>query len=243
MMNQVEFISLCRALFERNALPCSEEQAERLYRLTERMLAVNKSMNLTAITDEKAVILRHYVDSLTISSHIPIGAAVIDVGCGAGFPTLPLAIFRPDLSITALDGTAKRIAYVEETANQLGLSNVTAIAGRAEEYACKPEYREKFDVVTARAVAALQVLSELCLPFCRVEGTMIAMKSQQAEEELRSAERCITLCGGKNPSLLSCNLTADEEKIEERTLILIPKVVSTPKNYPRHFSKISKKPL
>ena len=109
MMTQKEFISNCVSLFELNSLPCSEEQANTLFLLTERMLEVNKSMNLTAIKEEKAIILRHYVDCALIIEHIPQGAKIIDVGCGAGFPTLPLAIFRPDLSITALDGTAKRI--------------------------------------------------------------------------------------------------------------------------------------
>ena len=108
-MERVAFISECQRLFALNLLPCDENQAELLYQLTLRMLEVNRVMNLTAITDEKAVILRHYVDSLMISRYLPAGARVIDVGCGAGFPTLPLAIFRPDLKITALDGTAKRI--------------------------------------------------------------------------------------------------------------------------------------
>ena len=132
-MQRQEFIDACIGLFERNGQKCTPEQAEKLYMLTERMLEVNKSMNLTAITDEKTVILRHYVDSLTVAEEIPHGARLIDVGCGAGFPTLPLAIFREDVLITALDGTAKRINYVAETARLLGLANVTAIAARAED--------------------------------------------------------------------------------------------------------------
>jgi len=136
-MERSAFILECQRAFDVNEMVCSEEQAAQLYDLTVRMLEVNQTMNLTAITDEKTIILRHYADSLTISRYIPENARVIDVGCGAGFPTLPLAIFRPDLQITALDGTAKRIRYVEEMAKMLSLPNVTAIAGRAEEYAQK----------------------------------------------------------------------------------------------------------
>ena len=242
-MTREEWLKECHRLFELNDLPCSDALAEKLYLLTERMLEVNKSMNLTAIKDEKAVILRHYVDSLKISAHIPQNSTVIDVGCGAGFPSLPLALARPDLKITALDGTAKRIRYVADTAKMLGAENLTAIAGRAEEYAMMPEYRERFDVVTARAVAALPVLCELCLPFTRIGGQMIAMKSQQADEELSAARNCIQICGGSVTDTLLCSLTADGTETEERRLIIIQKQTHTPKIYPRHFSKISKKPL
>lgn len=242
-MTQSEFIAECQRIFDLNGLHCSPERAAKLFLLTERMLEVNKSMNLTAITDEKTVILRHYVDSLTISEQIPEGASLIDVGCGAGFPSLPLAIFRPDLSITSLDGTAKRIAYVAETARLLSLSHLQAIAGRAEEYAQREEYREKFDVATARAVAQLPVLCELCLPFVKKQGKMIAMKAQQAAEELALSRRCIELCGGEVSQELLKELTENGSDLERRNIIVISKIEKTPKIYPRHFSKISKKPL
>ncbi len=242
-MTRAEFIPICIRSFTLNGLSCSEGQAEVLWKLTERMLSVNQSMNLTAITDEQAIILKHYVDSVMISSRIPEGSAVIDVGCGAGFPTLPLAIFRPDLRITALDGTAKRIRYVEETAAELGLQNVTAIAGRAEEYGNSPSYRQKFDVSTARAVANLQVLSELCLPFVKVGGAMISMKAKQTAEEVAAASNCIKLCGGVVEDVIDCALTDLQGEREERYLVCVRKQTSTPKIYPRHFSKISKKPL
>ncbi|MBE6546095.1 MAG: 16S rRNA (guanine(527)-N(7))-methyltransferase RsmG [Ruminococcaceae bacterium] len=242
-MTEQEFMEACERSFAQNHFACSAKQAKQLYVLTCRMLEVNKSMNLTAITDEKEVILRHYVDSLTVSAHIPQHARVIDVGCGAGFPSLPLAIFRPDLTILSLDGTAKRIAYVAETARLLGLERLEAVAGRAEELANSSAYRESFDVATARAVASFPILCELCLPFVRVGGQMIAMKSQQATEELMAAKHGISLCGGGNTTAVSCDLVSDSSEIEHRTLILIKKIEETPKKYPRHFSKISKKPL
>lgn len=242
-MTKEEFVLECRDTFELNSLSCSEEEAEALFLLTERMLEVNKSLNLTAIKDEKSIILKHYADSITISSHIPEGSRLMDVGCGAGFPTIPLAIFRPDLDITALDGTAKRIKYVDETAKMLGLSNVTAVSARAEELANTADYRECFDVVTARAVASLPVLCELCLPFVKVGGVMIAMKAQQADDELTAAKSCIALCGGEIEDVVSCDLRSQELGCESRRLIFIRKVKKTPPLYPRHYSKISKKPL
>lgn len=242
-MEQNEFVFLCRDIFRENRIACSAEQAEQLYRLTARMLEVNTYMNLTAITDEKNVILKHYVDSLMISECIPRGARVIDVGCGAGFPSLPLAIFRPDLRIVALDATAKRVAYVAETAKMLGLSHLTAVAGRAEEYALRTEYRERFDVVVARAVASLPVLSELCLPFARKGGCFLAMKSRQLEEEVILSENAIALCGGILEEILQRNLSLDGVQTEQRAIARIEKKKETPKKYPRHFSKISKNPL
>ena len=242
-MDKQRMIDACLALFERNRLPCSREQAEQLFLLTERMLSVNQTMNLTAITDPDGILLRHYVDSATLSERVPVGAKLLDVGCGAGFPTIPLGIFRPDLTITALDGTAKRIRYVEETCALLGLSQIRAVAGRAEELGQDPVYREHFDVVTARAVASMSVLGELCLGFARVGGQMIAMKSQHAKEELKAAARCLSLCGGGAPQLTERELISAEGLTEQRALIIVPKISPTPKNYPRHVSKISKKPL
>lgn len=239
------FKEKCRDIFAKNpTLPAPDErECELLFALTERMLEVNKSMNLTAITDEESVILKHYADSLTVSRYIPEGAKVIDVGCGAGFPTLPLAIFRPDLSITALDGTAKRIEYVRQTANMLGLDNVNAIAGRAEEYAAKPEYREQFDVATARAVASLPVLAELCLPFVKKNGAFISMKASQGERELEDARNAIKLCGGAQATCDKLLLTSDDKEFETRVIIRTQKITPTPAKYPRHYSQISKKPL
>ena len=223
----------------------SAEQVEKLFALTEIMLEVNKSMNLTAITEESAVILKHYADSVSISSLIPEGARMIDVGCGAGFPTLPLAIFRPDVKILGLDGTAKRIEYVKSTASKLGLSNVDAIAGRAEDYANKPEYRETFDIATARAVASLPVLCEICIPFVKIGGSFVAMKAAQGSAELRESARAITLCGGSLARQLDVSLTSPDPSSapESRLIIEISKVSATPKTYPRHYSQISKRPL
>lgn len=239
------FKKKCIDIFALNSfLPTPNDgQIEKLFRLTEIMLKVNESMNLTAITEESAVILRHYADSMTILDDIPEGAEVIDVGCGAGFPSLPLAIFRPDVKITSLDGTAKRIEYVKNTAKELGASNLTAISGRAEDLAKKPEYREKFDIATARAVAALPVLTELCLPFVKKGGSFIAMKAAQGENEAVASANAIKLCGGSAPVISRLELTADSKNYESRVIVKIRKTSETPAKYPRHYSQISKKPL
>ena len=243
-MNLQDFSALCEKHFTQNALPYPTiEQTQKLFDLTERMLEVNKSMNLTAIKEEEAVIVKHYVDSLLIAKSIPQGATIMDVGCGAGFPTLPLAIFRSDLRITALDSTAKRIHYVQETAKMLGLEGVTAIAARAEDLAHDKQYREKFDVVTARAVASLPVLTELCLPFVRKDGIFVAMKAKQADNELASAAGAIRLCGGALEQTERTELRLNDTESEPRVIFVVKKISATPQNYPRHFSKISKKPL
>ena len=244
-MDKNEFLCEARRIFVLNSFVTepSDELLERLFALTEIMLKVNSYMNLTAITDLQGVILKHYVDSLTVSEYIPEGAKVIDVGCGAGFPSLPLALARPDLNITALDGTAKRIRYVEETANELGLTNLTAIAARAEELANKPECRERFDVAVARAVADLQILTELCLPYVKVGGCFVSMKAAKGSEELENSRNAIKLCGGGETKLVELKLTADEVNFENRRLIIVDKSKSTPKEYPRNYGRIQKKPL
>lgn len=220
----------------------TEQGAKKLYELTKIMLEVNKSMNLTAITDEKAVITKHYVDSLTLSSYIPEGSEIIDVGCGAGFPTLPLAIFRKDITITALDSTAKRIKYLSETAAALGLTNVTTIAARAEELGKNSLYREKFDVATARAVASMPVLTELCLPFVKKGGLFLAMKAAQGSTELSDAKNAISTCGGVVEASDLLTLNSDSTS-DSRLIAVVRKTSLTPSKYPRHYSQISKKPL
>lgn len=244
-MDLLSFKESCLRIFVQNAtLPQpNDKQIELLYKLTERMLEVNESMNLTAITEQNAVILKHYADSLTVSRFIPQNASVIDVGCGAGFPSLPLAIFRPDVKITSLDGTAKRIEYVRSTAALLGLDNVTAIAGRAEEYAAKADFRESFDIATARAVAALPILSELCLPFVKKNGLFIAMKAAKGEAEIESAANAVSVCGGRLDGVDTVDLLSDAELPERRIIARFKKIAPTPAKYPRHYSQISKKPL
>ncbi len=243
-MTYREFCEESLRLFDLNRFSApSEKELEKLFSLTEIMLEVNEKMNLTTIKDPSQIILKHYLDSISVSEYIPAHARVIDVGCGAGFPSLPLAIFRPDLVITPLDSTAKRINYVSETAKKLGLENIFAISARAEDMARLPEHRELYDAAVARAVADLPVLCELCLPFVRVGGRFIAMKAAKGDEEYARSARAIELCGGGNSAIIQADLTGDGAEKEKRRLIIAEKVEKTPKIYPRNFSQISKKPL
>ncbi len=238
------------ALKENTEISLDEKQQEQMFLLAKRLVEVNEVMNLTAITDEDGIILRHLVDSLLISEYFEPNSTIIDVGCGAGFPSLPLAIVRPDLKITPLDSTEKRIRYVNETANLLGLKNVTAVAARAEEFANQPEHREKFDYATARAVAALPVLCELTIPFVKVGGKLVAMKAKGANDEFENSRSAIRQLAGANSlantELIEKNLRGNinGEFVEEnRTIVVVNKLSSTHKQFPRKFAQIKKSPL
>jgi len=241
---QKDFISELNKVFTKNSLGSllNAERCDKLFRLTERMLCENEKYNLTAITEPSKIILNHYVDCATLALRLPKGAKIIDVGCGAGFPTLPLAILRDDVSILALDSTAKRIEYVRGAAELLGLKNVNAIAARAEDAAKKPEYREAFDFATARAVAEMRVLCELCLPFVKVGGAMLAMKGRNAEIELSAAKKAIAILGGRDAKVENVSLKNDTEELSH-PIVIIQKKQKTPATYPRVFAQISKKPL
>ena len=244
LIDKQDFISKLNKTFSENSLSSllNIEKSDKFYLLTQRMLEENEKYNLTAITDVDKIILNHYADCAALASILPKGAKIADIGCGAGFPTLPVAILRDDVSILAVDSTAKRISYVSETAKLLGLDNVTAIAMRAEDGGKNPEYREKFDIVTARAVAEMRILSELCLPYVRQGGKFIAMKGRNAEFELQNAKKAISLLGGRNTKVEEIRLTGFGEELSH-PLIIIDKKEKTPITYPRPYAQISKKPL
>ena len=218
------------------------EKAEKYLALYKRLIEQNKLYNLTAITEEEAAILKHFADSVSAAGLIPAGAKVLDVGCGGGFPTLPLAISRPDLTIVALDSTAKKINYVRGTAELLELTNVTAICARAEEAARLPDMRENFDVCTARAVAELRVLCELCLPFVKVDGMFIAMKSKKSAEELDAARGALGKLYGRVDAEYDITLSNGIETISRSNMAIV-KEKATPDAFPRQYSQIVKKKL
>lgn len=242
-IKEKDFKSCLSVTFAENGLSSllSEERANAFYRLTVRMLEENEKYNLTAIVDPEKIILNHYVDCAMLASRLKKDATVIDVGCGAGFPTLPLAIVRPDLNIVAMDSTEKRVNYVKESARLLGLSGVRCVVMRAEDAGRSPEYREKFDYATARAVAEMRVLAELCLPLVRIGGSMVAMKGKNAQFELTAARKAISMLGGRDVSVDEITLVGDERA--SHPLITVRKKEKTPDKYPRAYSQISKKPL
>lgn len=218
----------------------NDEQLSRFELLSELLVEQNKTMNLTAITDPDGIAVKHFADSISVLSaaEIPQGAKILDVGTGAGFPGLPLLIMRPDIDLTMIDSTAKKLKYVENTVNELGLI-ATTLHTRAEEAGQSKEYREKFDFVCSRAVAALNVLCEYCLPFVKQNGLFIAMKGAKAQEEIDAAKGAIKTLGGKIVAEKSFSLSDGGE----RTLVVIKKISQVPSKYPRPSAQITKKPL
>ena len=243
-INEKEFLAEITSVFKKNSLSAllSKEKAEKLFLLTNRLLEENEKYNLTAITEPQKVILHHYADCATLSAYLPKGARIADVGCGAGFPTLPLAILREDLKILAMDATEKRVNYVKESAALLSLTNVSTLCARAEDAGKDPSMREKFDFVTARAVAQMRILAELCLPLLKVSGKMIAMKGKNAKYELADAKKAISMLGAKENAVIDITLKNDEEELSH-PLIILDKITKTPPSYPRPYAQISKKPL
>lgn len=217
-----------------------DEAVARFDRLAELLIEQNKTMNLTAITDPDEVVIKHFADSISLFKAVnpDNGAKILDLGTGAGFPGIPLLITRPDLNLTMVDSTAKKLRYVAQTVETLGLEAETLHA-RAEEAGQDPEYREQYDIVCSRAVAALNVLSEYCLPFVKVGGVFVAMKSAKAEEEIADAKKALGILGGKIIDKITFTLSDGGE----RTLIVIKKISQTSPKYPRVSAQIAKKPL
>lgn len=206
----------------------------------ETLVEWNQKMNLTAITAPQEIVIKHFVDSLTLLTalDLPQNAKVIDVGTGAGFPSVPLKIARPDIQLTLLDSLNKRITFLKELSGVLGQEN-ECIHFRAEEAGKNPAYRERYDLATARAVAHLRELSEYCLPFVRVGGTFAAMKGGEIDAELAESAKAIGLLSGRVEETKRFSLP-DESR---RSIILIKKISQNATKYPRPSAKIAKNPL
>lgn len=239
-MNIEEFI---QALKEKG-IELSEEQLQQFETYYELLVETNENVNLTAITDKEDVYLKHFYDSLMplwLTPDLFQGPVTLcDVGAGAGFPSIPMKILKPDLQVTIVDSLNKRIQFLKQLSQELGLEGVEAVHGRAEEVGQDKTYRGQFDLVTARAVAALNILSEFCLPLTRKGGHFIALKGQKAEEEVQTAKKAISLLGAKLEEQLNETLPGEES---EREIIIIRKTLDTPKKYPRRPGKPAKQPI
>ncbi|UOY91369.1 16S rRNA (guanine(527)-N(7))-methyltransferase RsmG [Ectobacillus sp. JY-23] len=202
----------------------------------------NEKMNLTAITEKEEVYLKHFFDSVTAAFHYDLSKeyTVCDVGAGAGFPSIPLKICFPNLKVTIVDSLQKRISFLNHLAAELGLENVAFYHDRAETFGRKEGIRETFDIVTARAVARLSVLSELCLPLAKVGGVFIAMKGAAAQEELENGKHAVQVLGGEIRNTATFRLPIEDS---ERNIIIIDKKRKTPKKYPRKPGMPNKLPI
>ncbi len=226
----------------------SDKQYEQFIRYYEILIEWNKVMNLTAITEYDEAVVKHFLDSLSLVKALDInaelaknsGLSLIDVGTGAGFPGIPLKIAFPELNITLLDSLNKRVGFLNTVIEELGLTGITAVHGRAEDYAKKGKLRECFDICVSRAVANLSTLSEYCLPYVKVGGRFIAYKSEKTAEEINAAQKALDELGGKIESSSEFVLPGTDLY---RTLIVIEKIKATPNKYPRKAGTPSKEPL
>ena len=218
----------------------NKKQEDNFNKYMDLLLDWNEKINLTAITDKDDIILKHFIDSLTIEKYIKDNDKVIDLGTGAGFPGIPIKIKNENIDVTLVDSLNKRVNFLNEVIKELNLRDITAIHSRIEDLAHNKNYREKYDVVTSRAVANMSTLSEYMLPFAKIGGICICMKGPNVDEELENAKGAIKKLGGKIEKVES--LTLPDSDIE-RNIVIIKKISQTDKKYPRKAGTPSKEPL
>ena len=239
-MELEEFTKIFNNYLEKLNLTLTEEQIEKFYNYMNLLIEWNKKINLTAIVEPKGIILKHFIDSLTIERYIKKGENIIDVGTGAGFPGIPLKIAREDLKITLADSLNKRINFLNEVINKLNLKDIETIHTRAEELGKNKKYREKFDIATSRAVANMSTLSEYLIPFIKVKGRCICMKSSDIDTELENAKKAINILGCKIESKDKFDLPNSDLG---RSVIILRKVKNTPSKFPRKAGTPAKEPI
>ena len=218
----------------------TEEMQQQFEDYMKLLLEWNEKINLTAITEEDEIILKHFVDSLTISKYIKEGNPIVDVGTGAGFPGIPVKIARKNVKVTLVDSLNKRILFLNDVIEKLGLRDIETLHFRAEEFGQNKKYRESFDIATSRAVANLSTLVEYLLPLVKVGGICICMKGSEIKEELENSKKAIQILGGEIQEVEEFYLSGTDIK---RTIVIIKKISSTPKKYPRKPGTPAKEPI
>ena len=218
----------------------TEKQQEQFYNYMNLLIEWNNKINLTAITEPNEIIVKHFIDSMTILKEIENNSKIVDVGTGAGFPGIPLKIANPELEVVLLDSLNKRINFLNEVINNLNLKKINSIHFRVEEAGQNKKYREQFDIATSRAVAALNILAEYMLPLVKVGGKCICMKGSEVEEEIEKSKKAIEILGGKIEKVENFTLANTDMK---RNIVIIRKVKQTPSKYPRKAGTPSKEPL
>ncbi len=239
-MEKKEWMQELEKKAKKMQIELSNQQLEQFYLYMNLLLEWNEKINLTAITDPKEIILKHFIDSITIAPYLKNAQSILDIGTGAGFPGIPLAILENSKDFVLMDSLNKRIIFLQEVIQNIALTRVQAIHGRAEELGKEKEHREHYDLVTSRAVAKLNILLEYMLPFVKVGGRCICMKSQEIEEELEEAKQAIELLGGKLERVDEIILPESDVK---RKIIVIQKVRQTPIKYPRKPGTPTKEPI
>ncbi len=232
---------LFRKELENAEIPYTEENLTDFGTYSDLLTDWNSKINLTAITDEDGIALKHFYDSVMLLKYFEVreNASMIDVGTGAGFPSMPCKILRPDIKLTLLDSLNKRINFLKEVGNSLNFENTEYIHTRAEDGGKNKEYREKYDIATARAVANLTNLAEYCLPFAKIGGYFVALKGPDCDAEINEAKSAIKILGGEIEKIITYELPEGSG----RTIVIIKKVSATPGKYPRTSAKIAKEKL
>lgn len=231
--------TLLKEFANKISISLNEKQVDKFINYKNLLKEWNEKINLTAITDDEEIVIKHFIDSLTIEKYIEEDASIIDVGTGAGFPGIPIKIVREDIKLTLLDSLNKRILFLQEILNENNLENAICIHGRAEDFGKDLKYREKYDIATARAVANMSTLLELCMPFVKVGGKFICMKGNNLEE-IKDAENALKMLGGEIEKIE--NFIIPDTDIE-RNIIIVKKVKETPKQYPRKAGTPAKQPI
>lgn len=239
----MEQVAVIASILRRNKIEVTQSQLAQLNRFYDLVIEYNKEFNITAITDLDEFACKHFADSLLGYDYYKPNSTICDIGTGGGFPGIPLKILRPDLKMTLVDSLQKRVNFLNIVIRELGLVNIVAIHSRAQELPQNSVPRETFNYVISRAVAQLNILCELCLPFVKIGGEMIAYKSQNTQNELTIAQNAIDLLGGKLQSISEFDLISSTDEHLTRNLIHIKKLSNTPTKYPRPKNKITTQPL
>ena len=238
----MEPIEILKRGTEEMGIEISHKQAEQFIKYKDILLEWNRKMNLTTITEEREIIIKHFLDSLSCiqTKYLKNTGKMIDIGTGAGFPGIPLKIILPDIKLTLLDSLKKRIGFLEEVCAELDLGGIEFIHGRAEDFGQNKNYREKYKYVVSRAVAALNVLTEYCLPFAQVGGHFICQKGPKLIEEIKDAQKSIKILGGKIVEQIKIELPFSDR---DHHILVVEKIKQTPIKYPRKAGKPSKNPI
>ena len=239
-MEKEEFYMKMKQKAEEIDINLTVEQLWKFYSYMELLIEWNEKINLTAIIEPEEIILKHFIDSLTIYKYIEKDNKVVDVGTGAGFPGIPLKIANPELKITLVDSLNKRLIFLQDVINKLQLKNVEIIHARAEDFGQNKKFREKFDIATSRAVANLSTLSEYLIPLVKLNGKCICMKAGDADQEIEEAKKAINVLGGTIKEVENFMLPQSDIG---RTVIIINKERNTPTKYPRKAGMPSKDPI